>query len=416
MNLLSATPKPFGVALPIEAGRMLWLARVALICGEISMLLLTTFLLSARLPWPELIALIGMHVALAVWAIHAAKNLHLDGIDLADTLLQLSTDAAILGGMVYFTGGYANPFISLLLVPLILGAVLLPTRHAWGLAIWVGLIYTLLMAFYQPLEMQVSEATAMHLHLQGMWLNFLLTVALVAAFVGALAATLRKRDAELAKSREQQLRDEQLFALGLQAASAAHDLATPLASVRLTLDALRQDFSGDEELTPPFTLIADQLTRVENVLGRLSQAARSRECVAGPALPVPKWLARTLERWGLLHPQARVEMKIAADLSDNLPPLDDDPALEAVLMTLLNNAVEGSPQHIRLHAYKLDNQICLEVIDTGPGMGHKPAGWGVGLELARAALERSGGALEIAPHAEGGVVARALLPLAGFSQ
>jgi two-component system sensor histidine kinase RegB len=88
----------------------------------------------------------------------------------------------------------------------------------------------------------------MHLHLQGMWRKFMLTVALVAVFVGALAAALRRRDAELAQAREQRLRDEQLFALGLQAASAAHDLATPLASVRLTLDELQQTFSGDEDL------------------------------------------------------------------------------------------------------------------------------------------------------------------------
>jgi len=408
MNLASILPpSSANSALPLEAGRLLWRVRIALILGEISMLGLTTSLLSASLPWPQLIALIGMHAVLGLWAAYAAQHLERGGVERVDTLLQLAADAAIIGGIVYFTGGFANPFISLLLVPLILGAVLLPSRHSWGLAIWVGMIYTILMSFYQPIEMQVSEATAMHLHLQGMWLNFLLTVALVAVFVGALAAALRRRDAELAQAREQRLRDEQLFALGLQAASAAHDLATPLASVRLTLDELQQTFSGDEDLMPPFNLIADQLTRVENVLARLSQAARSRECVAGPALPVQQWLGRTLEHWGLLHPQARVEMLIAADL----PAIEDDPALEAILMTLLNNAAEVSPQHIRLHAHTRHDQLCFEVIDAGSGMGHKPAGWGVGLDLARAALERLGGTLEMADHAEGGVMACATLPL-----
>lgn len=389
---------------PAEALSLLLGVRAALILGEGVLLALATILLGARLPWWPLLALLGLHLALLAWGL----GLRGRGLSFAETALQLATDAALLGGLVYFTGGYANPFISLLLVPLILGAVFLPPRLAWGLAAWVGFIYTLLMSYYQPLALEVAPEVAVHLHLQGMWLNFLLTAALVAAFTGALAAALRRRDAALARAREQRLRDEQLFALGLQAAAAAHDLATPLASVRLTLDDLREDFSGDEELSVPLDLMAGQLQRVEAVLARLGQAARSQETAAGPALPAREWLARTLERWGLLHPQARVELVAGAEL----PPVEDDPVLEAVVMTLLDNALEASPGQVTLGARFHGGLLRVEVADEGPGLGAKPTGWGVGLELARAALVRLGGGLELAERAQGGVVARADLPLA----
>jgi two-component system sensor histidine kinase RegB len=390
---------------PAEAQDLLLGVRGILMLGEGGLLVLGATLLGARLPWWPLLALLALHLALLAWGVAWRGK----GLSFSEAALQLAADAALLGGLVYYTGGYANPFISLLLVPLILGAVLLPPRQAWTLAAWVGLAYTLLMHYYQPLALQVAPETAVHLHLQGMWLNFLLTAMLVAAFTGALAAALRHRDAALAKAREQRLRDEQLFTLGLQAAAAAHDLATPLASVRLTLDDLRQDFSGDEELAPSLDLMAGQLQRVETALARLGQVARARETVAGPAMPARQWLLRTLERWGLLHPHARV----ALHADDDLPAVEDDPVLEAVLFTLLNNAVEASPERVTMGAQMHAGLLRVEVADAGPGLGGKPPGWGVGLELAQAALARLGGQLELTDRRQGGLLARADIPLQG---
>jgi chemotaxis protein histidine kinase CheA len=52
------------------------------------------------------------------------------------------------------------------------------------------------------------------------------------------------------------------------------------------------------------------------------------------------------------------------------------------------------------------------VVDSGGGFAAgKPAGWGVGLDLARAALARMGGSLQIGASETGGVNASVLLPL-----
>jgi two-component system sensor histidine kinase RegB len=249
-----------------------------------------------------------------------------------------------------------------------------------------------------------------------MWLNFLLTAALVAAFAGRQAATLRRRDAELAQAREQRLRDEQLFALGLQAATAAHDLATPMTSVRITLDELRRDYAGDDELDQPLALLSGQVMRMQVVLERLGDSARARGDKAGPPMPLRAWLMRTLEHWGLMWPQVRVRLEVANEEAEDLPLVADDPALEAVLIVLLNNAAQVSPEAVTLRAQFTDAALRLEVADSGGGFASgKTAGWGVGLELARAALERMGGSLEI-EASECGVNARVLLPLSMMTQ
>jgi two-component system sensor histidine kinase RegB len=267
------------------------------------------------------------------------------------------------------------------------------------------------MDHYRPLALQVSAEMAVNLHLSGMWLNFLLTAALVAAFAGRLATALRQRDAQLAQAREARMRDEQLFALGVQAAAAAHDLATPLASLRLTLDDLRQDYAGDDELVAPLTLLAEQSARMQQVLSRLGDAARARGADPGPPQSTGVWLASRVEHWGLLRPEARVALETAADL----PTCAHDPGLEVVLLTLLNNAADVSPDAVQVRCRRDGGKrVAIEILDSGPGLAGQLSdngGWGVGLDLARATLARLGGSLELGDRPEGGAIARLTFPV-----
>ena len=294
------------------------------------------------------------------------------------------------------------------MLPLIQAAVLLRTRDAWLMAGVAAVAYTILMREYRPLVLSVSPEAAVNLHLAGMWLNFLLTAALVAAFMGRLADALRIREATLASEREVRLRDERLFALGLQAASAAHELATPLTSIRLTLDNLKHDYAGDDELGQPLALFDSQLARMERVLGQLRDAARGRGMRQGPLIPADQWLARIVEHWGLMRPEANVQLR----LPDGLPQCRADPAVESVILTLLNNAWEASRGDLGLAAGCDRKQLWVEVTDSGAGLAvGKPPGWGVGLDLARAGLARLGGRLELLDVHSGGTQARIILPM-----
>ena len=335
-----------------------------------------------------------------------------EGVEPAEAFHHLLADAVSIAVLVYYTGGYANPFISLLLLPLIQATVLLRTRDAWLMAGLVAVAYTLLMRAYRPLVLSVSADAAVNMHLTGMWLNFLLTAALVATFMGRLADTLRAREAALAREHEQRLRDERLFALGLQAASAAHELATPLASIRLTLDNLNQDYAGDDELAKPLALFNGQLARMEHVLGQLRDAARGRGARQGPLMPASQWLTRIVEHWGLMRPQAKVQLRLMTDL----PQCSADPVIESVILTLLNNAWEASRGELALAAGCDNSRLWVAVSDSGAGSAAgKPSGWGVGLDLARANLERIGGRLELTDAPDGGTRAQIFLAVEGAS-
>src|SRR5574343_986003 len=170
----------------------------------------------------------------------------------------LLADIAVLTEMLALTGGAANPLASLYLPPVLFGALLLPPARAWGLAIVSLMAYGLLFVWHLPWPLAGDDAAyAFRLHLVGMWLTFAVSVLLLTLFVSYLVAQLMRREAALAAAREAQLRDEQLVALGVQAAAAAHTLSTPLGTLTLLCDEMLHDAAGP--LKDDLTLMQRQL-------------------------------------------------------------------------------------------------------------------------------------------------------------
>lgn len=393
-------------------GRLV-MARWVLVAIEAAMVLVLVQAFSASLPLAAIQVLLVLHGGLnlvALWRLRQGR-----GGEPVEVMAYLLADAEAIAAVVYYAGGYANPFISLLLVPLILCAVSLPARYAWVMTVWVAVLYSLLARYYQPLALSVSEQAAIDLHLAGMWLNFLLTAALVAAFVTRLAVALRQREAALSRVREQALRDEQLFALGMQAAAAAHDLATPLSSLRVALRELERDYAGDDELAPGLALMSAQAERMKAVLDRLAAAAGGARASGLLNRPVDAWLAEVFDHWGLMRPGVQATLRLAGIQPG--PVVREDPALVSVLSTLLNNAADVSHDGLVMAAEWDAGRLRIAVLDRGPGLGaagDKADGWGVGLLLAQAALERLDGTLELTPRPGGGLVATVAMPLAAL--
>jgi two-component system sensor histidine kinase RegB len=396
-----------------ETSARLITARWVLLAIEVVMVFVLARFLAVGLPLTAMLVVLALHGMLnliAIWRFRQGR-----GGQPLEAMAYLLADAEAIAALVYYTGGYANPFISLLLVPLILCAVTLPARYAWAMTAWVALLYSLLARYYQSLALSVNERAAIDLHLAGMWLNFLLTAALVAAFVTRLAGALRQREADLARAREQALRDEQLFALGMQAAAAAHDLATPLSSLRVALNELSKEYAGDDELAPGIAAMSGQAERMKGVLDRLAAAAGGARSSRALERPLDAWLVEIFDHWQLMRPGARASLHLSGDLPG--PMVREEATVVSVFSTLLNNAADASRDDLSAEAEWNEERLQLRVLDRGADDGEtadKVGGWGVGLLLAQAALERLHGTLALTPRPGGGMVAQVEIPLSGL--
>src|SRR5260370_38948211 len=112
-----------------------------------------------------------------------------------------------------------------------------------------------------------------------MWVNFMVSVGLIAWFVARMSNALRHRDAALREAQERLLRDERAVALGVQAATVAHEIGTPLSTIAMLAEELREAARSDKGLAPygaDLELLEQQMTLCTSALARL----RSRASVA----------------------------------------------------------------------------------------------------------------------------------------
>lgn len=401
--------------LPARAllGRLLTV-RVALVAGWGAGIAWLHWGLGIPMPLAPMAAVLAL---MAVFALTTAWRLRraVPATQL-EFLAHLLADLTAFAVLVFFSGGATNPFVSLMLVPVVIAAVSLRARWVWLLAAVASAYYALLLFVYQPLAI-ADPIAAYGMHLGGMWFNFLISAALIAFFVTRMHAALRARDHTLADLREKQLRDERILALGTQAALAAHELATPLATIQTTAHELAAEFANDPDIGPDCRLLERQAQACKRILTDLS--ARARETpVAAQALDA--WLADLIERWQILRPDARVETRLPADARPFLAP----DGLDAALLNLLNNAADAADAAVEFSARADADTLEIRIADRGAGLSpaqlaqagrvlmHSPdgRGWGVGLALTHATLERAGGHIALTAREGGGTCARIVIP------
>lgn len=401
--------------LPARAllGRLL-AVRVSLIGGWAAGILWLHWGLGIRMP---LLPMAAVLVLMGLFSLSTAWRLRLDvPATQMEFLAHLLADLTAFAVLVFFSGGATNPFVSLMLVPVIIAAISLRPRWVWLLAAVAGGYFALLLFYYQPLAV-ADPIAAYGMHLGGMWFNFLISAALIAFFVTRMHAALRTRDQELSALREMQLRDERIVALGTQAALAAHELATPLATIQTTAHELAAEFANDPDIGEDCRLLEKQAQACKRILTQL--AARAQDTPPA-AQPLEAWLATVIERWQVLRPDAQIAAELPADRRDFTPP----DGLEQAIQNVLNNAADVSPDVVEFHAETQPDALVIDIADRGPGFtpeqkaqagrvlfsGKQGRGWGMGLALTHATLERLGGSLTLTERDGGGTRVRITLP------
>jgi two-component system sensor histidine kinase RegB len=404
--------------------RLLLLRSALLVTQSLAVIIAQSYL-RIDLPWRPLLAVLVASgiVSAAVWlSLRRGKP-----VGAGQFFLHLLTDVAGLTALLYLSGGSANPFVSLYLVPLVIAAIALPAAFAWGMAALTVGCYGLLFYFHVPVP-SLNVAHDFGLHLFGMWVNFLVSAVIIAWLVGRMAQAIRSRDAQIARQREQALRNERIVALGTLAAGAAHELGTPLSTMAVMLGDMAHDHARHPGLGRDIATLRTQVDVCKHTITRMVAAAGQARAEGGGAQPIDEFLRDTVERWRLIRPTVNMSEHLAGALP--APSIVTEQTLRQAIISLLNNAADASPHHVELDCSWNRERLSVEIRDRGPGLsseaaahaGHrffstKPIGEGngIGLILARATLERLGGRIDLKPRDGGGACTLLELPLAGLT-
>lgn len=401
----------------VNLGHLFWLRSLAII-GQLVTIAVVQRFFGVHLPLPAMLIVIALETIfnaltwVRVMSARPETNLELLG--------QLWVDLGALSALLFLSGGTTNPFVSLYLPSLAIAAAVLPWRLMIWLAVFAMCCYVALDYDSVPLNMD-NPANLFDYYRMGMWVNFMVSVGLIAWFVARMSNALRQRDAALGEAQQRLLRDERAVALGVQAATVAHEIGTPLSTIAMLAEELREAARGDQGLAPyaaDLALLERQMTLCTSALARL----RSRASVSSNRERLDEWLARFCDQWRLRHPHVKFE-RLHAPSADVW--LDDTAAVGQILTILLDNAARASRDRVTLAASVADERVEFEVCDYGPGiapslrakLGAVPVdstqgGHGVGLYLAFAAAARLRGSVELLEGAPRGTRALLRLPVA----
>ncbi|GGB35863.1 two-component sensor histidine kinase [Sphingomonas metalli] len=390
-----------------------WLA----VAGQLATILAVKRLLKVDLPMEPMLATLGVLVLVNLVALRSRRWPVSD----VTLLLTVLVDVGCLTMQLYLSGGATNPFISLYLLQVGLGAVLLEAWASWALVAITSVAFAGLAMVAPPLPLPPAIASSLSPpFVFASWFNYTLAAVLLVAFATQVSRNLRARDAGLAALQQRAAEEEQIVRMGLLASGAAHELGTPLASLSVAL--------GDWRADPAVRASA---TLREEVADMQAEVKRCKEIVAGILFAAGAVTGEAPERTTLRKFIADIVATAAArdriiveDRTGRDRPIVADRALGQALLNLLDNAAEAEANRISV-TVSLEGELTIIVRDDGRGFPpdmldrigapysstKTKRGAGLGLFLSSNVLRTLGGSLEAENRAVGGARVTLRLPI-----
>lgn len=245
-------------------------------------------------------------------------------------------------------------------------------------------------------------------------------------------AALEAKNEELKSTTQQLWQAAKLASVGELAASVAHELNNPLATIVLRIESALTQTPASDPRRRGLEIVAQEARRMGDLLGNLLHfARRGRE--ESSTVDVKQELIKAAE---LIHPLLRKRrIEIRMDLAPDTPLLyADRQKLRQVFLNLLANAgdamTNGGVLTLRTNASSRGSTpiVCIEVSDTGVGISarhlqkvmepffttkEEGKGTGLGLAICRRIVTEHRGEIEIQSAEGKGTTVRLTLPASG---
>jgi len=240
-----------------------------------------------------------------------------------------------------------------------------------------------------------------------------------------LGALLVLQDQTIYKQLESQVRrSERLASLGTLSAGMAHEIKNPLVTLKTFTQLLPERYEDQDFRTTFSQLAGDEIERIDRLVNQLLTFAK-------PAKPSTRLLSLHEELSSHLQwceQQAQSDhLRIITHFDAEDDQIHGDPdQVKQVLLNIFLNArdvmPEGGEYHLRTEVH--EDQVLLEICDTGPGIPEKKlqhifdpfyttkeTGTGLGLAVAHQILREHRARIQVDNRPEGGSRFRLFFPL-----
>ncbi len=331
-----------------------------------------------------------------------------------DAMLTLLFDLSQLAFLLFLTGGLNNPFSLLILAPVTISATALTMRSTIILGALAIFLISCLSLWYLPLTTLSGEVLALPgLFIFGFWVSLVIGIVFLSAYARRVASETHRMSQALLATQMALAREQKLTDLGGVVAAAAHELGTPLATIKLVSTELVEDLAAYPEWAEDAALIREQADRCRDILHSMGRAGKDDKLLRrAPLGVVLREAAEPHANRGIdLHFDVRRSNEDADP--DTQPEIWRRPEVIHGIRNLVQNAVDFARAEVWVEAVWDDRMIQVTITDDGAGfppdlLGRlgdpflrrrnrveqtvRPGyeGMGLGLFIAKTLLERSG--------------------------
>lgn len=386
--------------------------RYLAIIGQFLTILSVTHILDIALPLVRMFTVLGALFILNLASLALIRSARPIPSWLIFAALLCDTGAFAL--QLYWSGGAANPFISLFLLQVIIGSLMLPPVYAWILMLLTLLCYGMLMDTPSPGSVLALPPL---LYSQGALVNYSLVAALSVWFLTRISRNLKERDASYAALKQQSAEEEHIVRMGLLASGAAHELGTPLSTLSVILGDWQDPRLNVSEAQrrSDIALMLAELKRCKKIVTDILLSAGEVRGEGAASMPLMRFMDKTLEEWVASRQPAKLEYRYHP-VQEHV--IVYDLVLQHMLASIFDNALDASPGWLAIDVRTDDSHLTVTVEDRGAGFspqvleqyGKSPIstkgkdGHGMGLFLAFNTLRKLSGRLEIRNLEQGAIV------------
>jgi two-component system sensor histidine kinase RegB len=380
--------------------RLRWLA----VLGQLAAIFIVAQGLEFNVPIIPCVTIIGLSAALNL-ALQMAVN-PMQRLEPAHAAALLALNIVELAGLLFFTGGLANPFSFLFLAPVLISATALPARLTFGLGLLAVACASILFFLHLPLPWDTDDPLVLPpIYLVGVWLSIVLAIGVTSLYSFQVTEEARKLTDALAATELVLTREQHLTQLDGLAAAAAHELGTPLATIFLISRELEKTVK-DASFAADLKTLREQTQRCRDILSKITQ-------LSSTGAPFDRMkLSELIEEVVAPHRDFGIAIKVRIAVAPTAEPVGSrNPAILYGVGNIVENAVDFAHTTVEVNAWWNNDSIEIVISDDGPGIppdllnrigepylsrrrsqdeGGERHGLGLGVFIARTLLERTG--------------------------
>ena len=353
------------LGLGIRAKTLINLRWIAVL-GQIITCLVVEYFFGFQLPWLEILSTI-LALIISNLALYPRYSINNRLSETATTVV-IAADILQLALLIFFTGGLSNPFVVLFITPIAITVTSLPIRSTSILIFLTIIFITILGSFNYPLESNMLDLSVPPIFILGMWVSLFVTILFLTFYAGGLTDESRKISAALKVAENLLVKEKNLSSLDGLAAAAAHHLGTPLGTISLIANELKNDESINENAKKDLMILSEEVDKCKKILGSLGEKPSSDDD-----------LITKIELQALLEELCELikvkEIKFSINFNDN------DPGMKEILLrrrselllglsNIIENAADFASTTVELNVSKSGKFINLEINDDGKGFSN----------------------------------------------